>query len=106
MNALLFTLGVFVFIFLFCLSLLDIALRSVNYTKVNSLRRQGNKRAQKLFTLLSSPEQAISVLLFLRYTHTAFLFLIAGACLASAPLPRDSKVLLSPVLSLLFLIFL
>ena len=106
MEAFLATLGVFVFLFLFCISLLDIALRSVNYTKINSIRRQGNKSAQKLFSLLSSPESAISVLLFLRYTHTAFLYLLAGTILALSGLPTNSKILLVPVIILVLLILL
>lgn len=106
MEAFLATLGVFVFLFLFCISLLDIALRSVNYTKINSIRRQGNKSAQKLFSLLSSPEPAISVLLFLRYTHTAFLYLLAGTILTLSGLPFQSKILLVPVIILVFLILL
>ena len=106
MQAVLTSLGVFVFLFLFCVSLLDIALRSVNYTKINSIRRQGDKSAQKLFSLLSSPEPAISVLLFLRYTHTAFLYLLAGCILTISGLPLNSKILLAPVVILVFLIVL
>jgi putative hemolysin len=66
------------FFILFCLSLLDTALRSVNYYKVNSQHHRGDRDAQKLFSLLSSPERAISVLLFLRYTLTAALFVLTG----------------------------
>lgn len=104
--AVLASLGVFVFLFLFCLSLLDIALRSVNYTKINAMRRQGNRSAQKLFSLLSSPEQAISVLLFLRYTHTAFLFLLTGVIISSSSLRLDSKILLIPLVILVLLVLL
>jgi magnesium and cobalt exporter, CNNM family len=66
------------FIVLFGLSLLDIALRSVNYFKISIRHHRGDPDAQKLFSLLSSPERAISVLLFLRYAFTATLFLLAG----------------------------
>lgn len=100
------SLAVFVFLFLFCLSLLDIALRSVNYTKINAIRRHGNKSAQKLFSLLTSPEQAISVILFLRYTHTAFLFLLMGIILMLSSLPLNSKILSVPLIILLLLVLL
>src|SRR5262249_35413664 len=98
------SLAAFVFVFLFCLSMLDISLRSVNYTKINTMRRQGNPSAQKLFSLLTSPERAISVLLFMRYTYTAFLYIIAGAMLSLSDLPFKSELLLIPVVILVLLI--
>jgi putative hemolysin len=78
LNAILVVSIAVLFVCLFGLSLLDIALRSLNYFKVSSRRNRGESDARKLFTLLSSPERAISVLLFLRYTLTASLFLLAG----------------------------
>ena len=66
------------FFILFCLSLLDIALRSVNYFKVSARKHRDERDAKKLFSLLSSPERAISALLFLRYILTASLFILSG----------------------------
>jgi len=82
---------------LFCISLLDIALRSVHYYKIGSIHRHGNKNAQRLLNLLSSPEQAISLLLFLRYTLTACLYLMFGMLLAILHLQVMYKLLIIPV---------
>lgn len=90
----------------FCLSLLDIALRSVQYYKISSIKKHGNARAEKLLSLLSSPERSISVLLFLRYTLTAVLYILAGVLLAMLPLPAIQKALLIPAGALLLLVLL
>lgn len=79
MEAILAIFTAFLFVILFCLSLLDIALRSVNYFKVSARHHRGDPDAKKLFSVLSSPEQAISLLLFLRYTLTAAVFILSGA---------------------------
>jgi magnesium and cobalt exporter, CNNM family len=81
---------------IFCLALFDIALRSVNYLKISSIHRHGNEKAKRLFSLLSSPERAISLLLFLRYVLTGALFLLCGLFLYGQPLPLVYKVLLIP----------
>ena len=106
METLILTLSVLLLPVLFCLSLIDISLRSLNYYKISSIHRHGNEKAEKLFSLLSSPERAISVLLFSRYTLTAFLFLSAGAYLYKIPLNPAYKLALAPVLALLTLIVL
>jgi len=91
---------------LFALSLLDVSLRSLNYYKISSIHRQGNRKAEKLFSLLSTPERAISVLLFLRYTLSAAFYLIAGALLITLKLSLILKLLLAPAGLFLALIFL
>lgn len=94
MQAILASLIAFIALFIFCLALFDIALRSIQYYRISSIERHGNEKAARLFSLLSSPEQAISVLLFLRYTLTACLFLCAGILIYRAPLPALSRALL------------
>jgi putative hemolysin len=88
----------------FALSLLDVSLRSLNYYKINSIHRHGNEKAQKLFSLLSSPERAISVLLFLRYSLTAVFYIMMGIWLASLDLIFVYKVMLAPFALLLSMI--
>lgn len=106
MEAILISISVLLFPILFCLSLLDLALRSVNYYKISSIHRHGNKKAEKLFSLLSSPERAISVLLFVRYSLTSILFLILGASFLALDLNPLYKVGLASVLILAALILL
>ncbi|HET6267768.1 MAG TPA: hemolysin family protein [Acidobacteriota bacterium] len=89
---------------IFCLALFDIALRSVNYLKISSVHRHGNDKAKKLFSLLSSPERAISLLLFLRYILTAALFLLCGLFLYGQPIPIVYKLALIPGVLLVALI--
>lgn|GEM_PF-2480761 len=80
----------------FALSLLDVSLRSLNYYKINSFHRHGNEKARKLFSLLSSPERAISVLLFLRYTLTASFYIILGVWFAFLDFALVYKLILTP----------
>jgi putative hemolysin len=80
----------------FSLALLDVSLRSLNYYKINSIHRHGNEKAKKLFSLLSAPERAISVLLFLRYSLTALFYIVLGALLASTKLILVYKLVLTP----------
>lgn len=94
------------FVTLFCLSLLDIALRSVNYFKISSKHHRGDPDAQKLFSLLSSPERAISSLLFLRYTFSATLFLLAGIYFFRLQMAWPLKTGLVVVFILVLLMFL
>lgn len=94
MQAILASLIAVLAIVIFCLALFDIALRSIQYYRISSIERHGNEKAARLFSLLSSPEQAISVLLFLRYTLTAVLFLSLGILVYTAPLPMLSRCLL------------
>jgi magnesium and cobalt exporter, CNNM family len=82
---------------LFALSLLDLSLRSLNYYKINSIHRQGNQKAKKLFSLLSSPERAISVLLFLRYSVNAIFYILLGIWIASLKLILFEKLLIGPL---------
>jgi magnesium and cobalt exporter, CNNM family len=89
---------------LFCISLLDIALRSVHYYKISSIHRHGNQQARKLFSLLSSPERSISVLLFLRCTLSGALFLSLSALLMAAEMKMLYVLLLEPFLVLTVLI--
>jgi putative hemolysin len=79
---------------IFCLAMFDIALRSIQYYRISAIERHGNEKAARLFSLLSSPEHAVSVLLFLRYTLTAVLYLTAGILIYRAPLPLLSRCLL------------
>jgi putative hemolysin len=100
-------LAIFIIVFvptLFCVSLLDIALRSVHYYKISSIHRQGNQQAQKLFTLLSSPERSISVLLFLRCTLSGALYLTLSALLMSLGIRILYFFLLAPFLILTVLV--
>jgi putative hemolysin len=85
----------------FALSLLDISLRSLNYYRINSFHRHGNAKARKLFSLLSSPERAISVLLFLRYSLTALFYLTLGVWVSSLNFIFVYKLILT-LLALLF----
>lgn len=106
MPALLATLIVFLFPLIFSLSSFDIALRSIQYYRINAYQLHGNKKAVKLFSLLSSPERAISVLLFLRYTLTAVLYLIAGILIYTLPIRQGWRIALYPSAIFLFLILL
>src|ERR1041384_5626575 len=89
---------------LFVLSLVDIALRSVNYYKVSSIHRHGNRNAKKLFSLLSSPERAISLLLFLKTTVACLLFLTLGILIVHLKVGLAYKVFLVPVVVLACLV--
>jgi putative hemolysin len=91
---------------LFALSLLDLSLRSLNYYKINSIHRQGNEKAKKLFSLLSSPERAISVLLFLRYSLTAIFFVVLGVWLLSWDVSMAYKAMIAPFLLLAVMVLL
>lgn len=91
---------------LFGLSLLDFALRSVQYHKIMFIARQGNRHAEKLLDLLISPERAISVLLFLRYTLSAVIFFQAGILLYRAALVNVSFLAFVPLLILAAVILL
>ena len=106
METFLVVLCLFLLPVLFCLSLIDISLRSVNYYKISSIHRHGNRKAEKLFSLLSSPERAVAVLLFSRYTLTAFLFLIVGVFLNELPVAAVYKFLLAPAITLFLLVLL
>lgn len=88
----------------FALSLLDVSLRSLNYYKINAIHRHGNAKAKKLFSLLSAPERAISVLLFLRYTLTATFYIVLGIWLFSLKLDLVYKLLLAPFTLLIVMI--
>jgi len=94
------------FVFLFGITLLDIALRSVQYQKIRSLHRKGNTNAFRLLSILAAPEASISTLLFLKYSFTALLFLSLGALLALMDLNIGSKWLLAPAIILILLIIL
>jgi putative hemolysin len=94
------------FVFLFGVTLLDIALRSVQYHKVRSLHRKGNNNAIKLLRLLAAPEASISVLLFLKYTGVALFFMSLGALMAMMNIGVGSKWLLAIAVVLLVIILL
>jgi putative hemolysin len=91
---------------LLALSLLDLSLRSLNYYKINSIHRQGNEKAKKLFSLLSSPERAISVLLFLRYSLTAIFFIVLGVWFLSWKVSFAYKAIVAPFLLLALMVLL
>jgi putative hemolysin len=105
-EAILGSLGILLIVFLFCVTILDISLRSVQYHKIRSLYRRGNPKAARLLKLLSSPDQAISVLLFLRYSATASLFLIVGSMIYAFDAPQLYKAIVYPLLVIVFLILL
>ena len=87
-------------------SLLDLSLRSLNYYKINAIHRQGNENAKKLFTLLSTPERAISVLLFLKYSFNALFYITLGAWLVSLKLILLYKCIIAPFVLLVAMMML
>jgi putative hemolysin len=105
-EAILVSVCAIVFVLLFGITLLDIALRSIQYGKIRSLHRKGNSTAFRLLSILSAPEGSISTLLFLKYSFTALLFISLGALLALTNLSTASKCLLAPVIIILMVIFL
>ncbi len=106
MEAILVSVCAILFVFLFGITLLDIALRSIQYGKILSIHRKGNANAFRLLRILAAPEASISILLFLKYSLTALFFISLGAVLSLTNLSIASKCLLAPVLVILFVIFL
>ena len=71
MEAILVSVCAILFVFLFGITLLDIALRSIQYGKILSIHRKGNANAFRLLRILAAPEASISILLFLKYSLTS-----------------------------------
>jgi putative hemolysin len=88
------------------LSLLDLSLRSLNYYKIKAVYGRGDGKAKKLFSLLSSPEKAISVLLFSRYFCNALFYLAFGAWIYSWDLDLFFKLFLFPLILLIAILLL
>ena len=106
MEAILVSVCAILFVLLFGITLLDIALRSIQYGKILSLHRKGNANAFRLLRILAAPEASISSLLFLKYSLTALLFVSLGALLSLTNLSIASKCLLAPVFVTLMVIIL
>ncbi|MCI0447368.1 hemolysin family protein [bacterium] len=106
MEAILVSVCAILFVFLFGITLLDIALRSIQYGKIRSIHRKGNTNAIRLLRILAAPEASISILLFLKYSLTALFFISLGALFSLTNLSIASKCLLAPVLVILLIIFL
>ncbi len=106
MEAILVSVCAILFVFLFGITLLDIALRSIQYGKIRSIHRKGNTNAIRLLRILAAPEASISILLFLKYSLTALFFISFGALFSLTNLSIASKCLLAPVLVILLIIFL
>ncbi len=106
MEAILVSVCAILFVLLFGITLLDIALRSIQYGKILSLHRKGNTNAFRLLRILAAPEASISTLLFLKYSLTALLFISLGALLSLTNLSIASKCLLAPVFVIPFVIML
>lgn len=105
MEAILVSVCAILFVFLFGITLLDVALRSIQYGKIRSIHRKGNANAFRLLRILAAPEASISTLLFLKYSLTALFFISLGAVLSLTNLSIASKCLLAPVLVILLVIF-
>ncbi len=106
MEAILVSVCAILFVLLFGITLLDIALRSIQYGKILSIHRKGNANAFRLLRILAAPEASISTLLFLKYSLTALLFVSLGALLSLTNLSIVSKCLLAPVFVILMVIIL